>query len=91
MVYSTPGTGKTTHASQLFEALAATQTDEDEVKWEHINVGDEFVKNRGCHSGFNEEWQSWDVDEDKVRFCQESFAANLGRQLTMLEWAAAVG
>ena len=64
---STPGTGKTTHASQLFEALQATQSDADEVKWEHINVGDEFVKNRGCHSGFNEEWQSWDVDEDKVR------------------------
>jgi len=29
------------------------------------------VKDKGCHSGYNEEWQSWDVDEDKVSslFC----------------------
>lgn len=28
-------------------------------------MGD-FVKDKACHSGWNEEWQSWDVDEDKV-------------------------
>jgi len=33
--------------------------------WELINVGD-FVKEKECHSGFNEEWQSWDVDDDKL-------------------------
>lgn len=36
------------------------------IGWELINVGD-FVKEKGCHTGFNEEWQSYDVDEDKVR------------------------
>lgn len=61
----TPGTGKTTHATQLLEALQALPSDGDR-SWEHVNVGD-FVKDRGCHSGYNEEWQSWDVDEDKVR------------------------
>lgn len=66
MYYRTPGTGKTTHSTQLFEALQATQSESDPVRWEHINVGDDFVKEKGCHSGFNEEWQSWDVDEDKV-------------------------
>lgn len=62
----TPGTGKTTHASQLLEALQAS-TSAEAGTWEHVNVGD-FVKDKGCHSGFNEEWQSWDVDEDKVCF-----------------------
>lgn len=61
----TPGTGKTTHAAQLVEALQAAPTT-SEAAWQHVNVGD-FVKEKGCHSGYNDEWQSWDVDEDKVR------------------------
>ncbi|KAI5475349.1 transcription initiation factor TFIID subunit 9 / adenylate kinase [Pseudohyphozyma bogoriensis] len=64
LVTGTPGTGKTTHAAQLLEALQATGS-EEEGAWEHVNVGD-FVKDKGCHSGYNEEWQSWDVDEDKL-------------------------
>lgn len=68
---STPGTGKTTHASQLVEALQAASNASAAASgsvapvWEHVNVGD-FVKDKACHSGWNEEWQSWDVDEDKV-------------------------
>ena len=65
MARRTPGTGKTTHATQLLEALQALPS-EGGRGWEHVNVGD-FVKEKGCHSGYNEEWQSWDVDEDKVR------------------------
>lgn len=55
---------QTTHAAQLFELLSADAA--TGARWEHLNVGD-FVKEKGCHSGWNEEWQSWDVDEDKVR------------------------
>lgn len=61
---STPGTGKTTHAAQVVEQLQANPST-SAVTWQHVNVGD-FVKDKGCHSGYNEEWQSWDVDEDKV-------------------------
>jgi broad-specificity NMP kinase len=61
---STPGTGKTTHAAQVVEQLQSNPSTSG-ASWQHVNVGD-FVKDKGCHSGYNEEWQSWDVDEDKV-------------------------
>ncbi|POY71328.1 hypothetical protein BMF94_5640 [Rhodotorula taiwanensis] len=64
LITGTPGTGKTTHAAQLVEALQSSPSTSS-ATWEHVNVGD-FVKEKGCHSGFNEEWQSWDVDEDKL-------------------------
>ncbi|KII93200.1 hypothetical protein PLICRDRAFT_35384 [Plicaturopsis crispa FD-325 SS-3] len=57
VITGTPGTGKSTHAQLL--------VDESPVPLKHINVGD-WVKERGLHSGFDEEWQSYTVDEDKV-------------------------
>ncbi|KAM0756013.1 P-loop containing nucleoside triphosphate hydrolase protein [Meredithblackwellia eburnea MCA 4105] len=63
LITGTPGTGKTTHATQLLDALQQQTTPPEQ--WNHINVGD-FVKEKGCHSGFNEEWKSWEVDEDKL-------------------------
>lgn len=30
-------------------------------------MGD-FVKEKGCHSGWNDEWECYDVDEDKVSY-----------------------
>ncbi|GAA6036585.1 hypothetical protein JCM8097_001238 [Rhodosporidiobolus ruineniae] len=64
LVTGTPGTGKTTHAAQLLEALQQRPST-SQAAWQHVNVGD-FVKEKGCHQGYNEEWQSWDVDEDKL-------------------------
>ncbi|GAA5870483.1 hypothetical protein JCM16303_002022 [Sporobolomyces ruberrimus] len=64
LITGTPGTGKTTHAAQVVEQLQANPST-SAVTWQHVNVGD-FVKDKGCHSGYNEEWQSWDVDEDKL-------------------------
>ncbi len=55
LITGTPGTGKSTHA-----ALLAQQ-----VHLNHVNVGD-LVKEKGLHEGFDEEWQSYTVDEDKV-------------------------
>ncbi|GAA5932584.1 hypothetical protein JCM3775_005969 [Rhodotorula graminis] len=64
LITGTPGTGKTTHAALLVEALQqAPET--SAAPWQHLNVGD-FVKEKGCHQGWNDEWQSWDVDEDKL-------------------------
>lgn len=59
----TPGTGKTTHAQLLANATP--------VPLKHINVG-EWVKEKGLHEGFDEEWQSYIVDEDKVRIMRFS-------------------
>ena len=59
VVTGTPGTGKTSHAQAFLEACPWRYT--------HLNVG-EIVKEKGCHEGWNEEWQSYDVDDDRVRF-----------------------
>jgi len=32
---------------------------------EHLNVGD-IVKSRGFHEGWDEKWESWTIDEDKL-------------------------
>lgn len=53
----TPGTGKTTHSQLLAE--------ESPVPLKHINVGD-LVKEKNLYEEYNEEWQSYTVDEDKV-------------------------
>lgn len=56
IICGTPGTGKSTHATQLQEALPDFQL---------LSVGD-LVKERGLHTGFDEEWQSHIVDDDAL-------------------------
>ena len=58
IITGTPGTGKSTHAQLLAE--------ESPLPLRHINVG-ELVKEKDLHEGYDEEWQSYTVDEDKVR------------------------
>lgn len=58
IITGTPGTGKSTHAQIL--------ADESPIPLQHINVG-EWVKEKGLYEDFDEEWQSYTVDEDKVR------------------------
>ena len=58
VITGTPGTGKSTHAQLLAE--------ESPVPLRHINVG-ELVKEKVLHEGYDDEWQSYTVDEDKVR------------------------
>ena len=58
VITGTPGTGKSTHA----ELLAA----ESPVPLQHINVS-EFVKENELYENFDPEWDSYIVDEDKVR------------------------
>lgn len=57
IITGTPGTGKTTHAQMLAE--------ESPVPLKHINVGD-LVKEKGLYEEYDEEWQSYTVDEDKL-------------------------
>ncbi|EPX73534.1 nucleoside-triphosphatase [Schizosaccharomyces octosporus yFS286] len=51
----TPGTGKTTLAEQLADAS----------ELEHLCMGT-IVKEHHLHFGFDEKWQTYDVDEEKV-------------------------
>lgn len=59
VITGTPGTGKSTHAQLL--------ANESPVPLRHLNVGD-WVKEKGLYEEYNEEWQSYTVDEDKVRY-----------------------
>jgi broad-specificity NMP kinase len=57
IITGTPGTGKTTHCELLAERTGL----------KHLSVN-QVVKDRECHEGWDDEFQSWVVDEDKVRF-----------------------
>lgn len=52
----TPGTGKSTHAELLIESLP---------KLRHIEVST-IVKEHGFHIGYDEDYQTYDVDEDAL-------------------------
>lgn len=54
----TPGTGKSTHAQLI--------ANESPVPLRHINVS-EYVKEHGLYEKYDEEWQTYTVDEDRVR------------------------
>ncbi|KAH8821698.1 AAA domain-containing protein [Xylogone sp. PMI_703] len=55
IITGTPGVGKTTHC----EVLAGN------TGLKHLSIND-IVKERNCHEGYDEEYQSWIVDEDKL-------------------------
>jgi hypothetical protein len=55
IITGTPGVGKTTHCETLAQNTGL----------KHLSIND-IVKERGCHDGYDEEFKSWIVDEDKV-------------------------
>lgn len=57
IITGTPGTGKTTHCEVLAEKTGL----------KHLSVN-QVVKEKECHEGWDDEYQSWVVDEDKVSF-----------------------
>lgn len=57
VITGTPGTGKSTHAALL--------ANESPVPLRHINVS-EWVKERELYEKYDEEWQTYTVDEDRV-------------------------
>jgi adenylate kinase len=59
IITGTPGTGKTTHAQLL--------VNESPIPLKNINVS-EWVKERDLFEEYDQEWQSYTVDEDRVRF-----------------------
>jgi adenylate kinase len=55
IITGTPGVGKTTHSEILAERTGLR----------HLSVN-QVVKDKECHEGWSDEYQSWIVDEDKV-------------------------
>ncbi|KAL1915552.1 uncharacterized protein VTP21DRAFT_6676 [Calcarisporiella thermophila] len=58
LVTGTPGTGKTTTCEMIAEQTGL----------EHINIG-QLVKERGLHEGYDQEFDTYILDEDKL--CDE--------------------
>ena len=56
IITGTPGVGKSSHCE-----LLASNTD-----LEHLSINT-LAKEKGCHEGWDKEFQSWIIDEDKVR------------------------
>ena len=56
IITGTPGVGKTSHCELLAEKTGLR----------HLSVND-VVKTKECHEGWDEQYHSWIVDEDKVR------------------------
>jgi len=57
VITGTPGTGKSTHAELLVESCP--------LPLRYLNVGD-LVKEKKLHDGYDDDWQTYLVDEDKV-------------------------
>jgi broad-specificity NMP kinase len=62
IITGTPGVGKTTTCNQLI-ALSSQTTPPLNLKYLSIN---DLVKDRSAHSGYDEELQTWIVDDDKL-------------------------
>lgn len=58
VITGTPGTGKSTHAQLLVDASP--------VSLRHLNVS-EIAKEKKLYENYDEEWQTYIVDEDKAR------------------------
>lgn len=56
IITGTPGVGKTVHCDQVAQ----------ETGLRHLSIN-QVAKDRDCYDGFDQERQSWIVDEDKVR------------------------
>ncbi|KIK71145.1 hypothetical protein GYMLUDRAFT_33276 [Collybiopsis luxurians FD-317 M1] len=74
IITGTPGTGKSTHAQLL--------VNESPIPLQHVNVGD-WVKEKGLYEEYDEEWQSYTVDEDKLLDELEPIVSNGG---IILDW-----
>ena len=55
IITGTPGVGKTIHCEALIQS----------TEMKHLSIS-KIVKERGCHEGWDEDFQSYIVDEDKV-------------------------
>ena len=70
IITGTPGVGKTSHAELLAQSTGL----------KHLSIN-QIVKERHCHERWDDELQTWIVDEDKV---QTSLPAIQSSEVTLL-------
>lgn len=71
IITGTPGVGKTIHSEQVAQ----------DTGLQHMSIND-IAKQRDCYDGYDEERQSWIIDEDKV--CSQPHFIPLLRLLFLL-------
>ncbi|KAF2457319.1 AAA domain-containing protein [Lineolata rhizophorae] len=74
VVTGTPGVGKTSHCEEIARATGL----------EHVAIN-RIVREHECHEGWDDEMQSWIVDEDKLLDALEPLADRGG---ILLDWHA---
>lgn len=74
VITGTPGTGKSTHAQLLVDASP--------VPLQHLNVA-EIAKEKKLYENYDDEWQTYIVDEEKVLDELEPLAAAGGQ---VIDW-----
>lgn len=62
IVAGTPAVGKTTTVTEILSAAAASTPP---LPLKHLDIND-IVKSRSCHEGYDEELQTYIVDDDKL-------------------------
>lgn len=62
IITGTPGVGKTTTITEL---LSHAQSAEPPVALKHLSIND-IVKSKDCHEGYDEDLQTYIVDDDKL-------------------------
>ncbi|KAI0168207.1 AAA domain-containing protein [Pestalotiopsis sp. NC0098] len=74
VITGTPGVGKTTHCEVLAERTGLR----------HLSIN-QIVKDKEAHEGYDDEFQSWVVDEDKLLDAMEDDVSKGG---CILDWHA---
>ncbi|ETN40485.1 uncharacterized protein HMPREF1541_04762 [Cyphellophora europaea CBS 101466] len=62
IITGTPGVGKTTTVTELLSVAAASTP---ALPLKHLSIND-LVKSRSCHEGYDEDLQTYIVDDDKL-------------------------
>ncbi|KAL2753930.1 hypothetical protein ACRALDRAFT_1049472 [Sodiomyces alcalophilus JCM 7366] len=75
IITGTPGVGKTTHCEELARRTGL----------KHLAIN-QFARDRECHDGWDEEFSSWIVDEDKLLDALEDDNISAGGYL--IDWHA---
>lgn len=88
IITGTPGVGKTTTAAQL---ISTSQSSSKPLDLKQLSIN-EIVKSRSCHEGYDEELQTYIVDEEKLMDeVEKEIADGDGAGGWIIDWHSTAG
>ncbi|KAJ9500212.1 factor activating pos9 [Exophiala xenobiotica] len=88
LIAGTPGVGKTTTCNEL---LSLASQSSPPLNLKHLSIND-IVKERSCHTGYDEELQTLIVDEDKLMDeVEKEIADGQGEGGWVIDWHSTAG